>query len=329
MASTAASTLTPQLLIDYARTFDWTAPTVGVAGYSDEPALSFCQDIVQKIMAKANPWKWNSNKFTAFNTNPLQQDYPTSISQNSMGWLENCTQLDVNSTAAVPARPPVRCVHMLLPTFRTGITQNICWIPNNIGVYGSWPGVSTTYTDPLVANGGGTNNNPNAAILDDNSNIQQVTTYGTTGTVKPTWPAASAAAGVTTTDGTVVWTVQDPNGVAIRLDNVPSKGSQVWQLQAIYQAKPPVMSTLGTLFTPIPDDLNYLIKQGFLAYCYKKSDKAQFQIELAQWHEAIQEAMTGSDREDQEFGMYPTTPIQGGGSGCAGNHGYPGWSSRS
>ena len=122
--------------------------------------------------------------------------------------------------------------------------------------------------------------------------------------------------------------MQDPNGVALRVDAMATNQSLVWELRVLFQQKPPNITTLTQTITPIPDDLSYLVKQGFLAFCTKQTDRSKFPQEYAQWLEDIQSAMGSSDREYQEFGFYPAQPIQGGGgeSGNAGSWGsYPGW----
>lgn len=325
MANTTSSTLTPQLLIDYVRSvYDKSTATVGLAGYEDEPALSFSNDIVQKVMNPNNPWKWNSYNFTPFYTQPYQQDYPTSISQNTVGWLENATIININSVGSRPLpQPPIRCVARLLATSLTGIPGQICWIPNRNAILGTWPGAGSVYTNPLTSAGGGPASNPLTAISDTNGNIQVITTYGTTGSTQPSWPAANAAAGTVTNDGTAAWTVQDPNGVTLRLDALAVNGSPVWKVLPVYQQKPPLITTLSQTFDPIPDDLGYLLKQGFLAWCYKKGDPKMFQQEFLQWMADIKEAMGASDREPQEFGMYPSEGIAAR-RGCGG-YSYPGW----
>ncbi len=328
----ATSTLTAQQLIDYARLFSWCTPAIGVAGYNDQPALSFLQEVIQELMSESNPWKWNASKLAAFRTQPYQYDYPTNVSQNTMGWLQAAVAVDINATSTPKIIVPLTCVHSLLPTFIVARPQKLSWIPNAIAQTATWggggrtdPGANTVYKDPLTANGGGPGSNPIAAITDTNGNIQVVTTYGTTGATQPAWPAASSAAGVTTADGTVVWTVQDPNGVALRLDAAATFNSVVWEIRALYQNKPPVITGLTQVITPIPDDLSYLVKQGFLAFCYKQAKPELFAGEFQQWLLAIRRAMGSSDREYQEFGMYPASPIQGGyGDGMTGAHGYPG-----
>jgi len=324
--NTSSSTISPQTLIKYARTFDWCTPVVGEVGYTTEPALSFSNDIMQKIIAMNNPWKWNSYAIPVFYSQPYQQDYPTSISQDSLGWLESGTFIDINNTSTPKPQPQIQAVARLQPTFICGIPTQVCWIPNRNATLGTWPGNNITYTNPLQSAGGGPGNNPLTAILDPNGNIQVVTTYGVTlATGTPTWPAAVAAAGTTTSDGTVTWTVQDPNGVAFRLDRLATNNSNVWEFHLFYQQKAPLILTLGQTFAPIPDDLGYLLRQGFLTMCYKKADKNTFQTEFQQWLMSIQDALVESDREIQTFGISPLDPIQGGGAGTGGGYGYPGW----
>jgi len=319
------STWTPQRLVDYARTFPWTAPAIGVVGYSSEPAVSFTDDVVKKIMNKANPWKWNQIQAGPFYTQPYQQDYPTSISQNSMGWLQYCTMIDINNASQLPpVQPPVNGVQNLLPTSNCGYPSKICWIINSAAQTGVWPGPNVTYVNPLVSLGGGPGANPFTAITDTNGNIQVLTQYGTTGSSQPTWPAAGSSPGTITPDGSAAWTLQDPNGIAWRVDRLATYNSNVWQLLPIYQQKPPNILSLKQNIAPIPDDLNYLVKQGFLAYCYKQVDNDKFKEEYAQWLEDIQEALGASDREYQEFGISPQQSLVSGGP-TIGGYGYPGW----
>lgn len=330
----ATSTLTTQQLVDYARTVLPDQPMLGVAGYPRTFALTIANTVMRKILAENNPWKWNKVLVPVFYSQPYQQDYPTSISMNTLGWLQSGTFTDINNTTTPKPQPPIEVVQDLLPTFILGIPSKVCWVPNSTAITGTWPGANTLYQNPLNSAGGGPGNNPLTAITDLNGNIQVVTTYGTTGASQPSWPAASSAAGVTTTDGSVVWTVQDPNGIAFRIDKLATNGSNVWQFNLSYQAKPPAITTLTQTFAPIPDDLDYLIQQGFLIYCYRSADTAEirnkFSGEYAQWLEDVKIAMGSSDREKQEFGFYPDRPIQGGyGSGTGGYTyvGWPGWTS--
>src|SRR5579859_4717189 len=159
MPSTNCSTLNAQILIDYARTFPWTTPVVGLAGYNDQPAVSFLDEVVKKILAKTNPWKWNAAKFPVIQTQPYQQDYPTSISQNSVGWLQAAVIADINNTANPVPILPINTVNSLLPTMITGRPQKVSWVTNSVAQTAVWgrgrpgdPGPNVTYQDPLVLN---------------------------------------------------------------------------------------------------------------------------------------------------------------------------------
>jgi hypothetical protein len=341
MASTTSSTLTPQLLVDYARTFPWTKPVLGVAGYSSQPAVSFTDEVVKKILAKTNPWKWNAAPFPAIETQPYQQDYPTSISQNVMGWLQSAMIVDINNFSPPLTQLPITAVDRLLPTMVSGRPQKVAWIINSNAQTAVWgrgyqtdPGPNVVYMNPLVLQGGGPGTNPFTAITDSNGNILVVTSYGpgnvsgATGNTPPT-AAPNAPAGTNVQDGQVTWTVQDPNGVALRVDALATSQSLVWELRVLFQKKPPNITALNQPIAPIPDDLNYLCKQGFLAYCRSQSLNPElFPSAYAQWMEDIQIAMGASDREQSEFGFFPSNPIQGGGGDAGGNSGtwgYPGW----
>jgi hypothetical protein len=244
-----------------------------------------------------------------------------------MGWLQAGIIVDMNNTSQPIPKLPITVVQNLLPTFICSQPSKACWIPNAIAITGQWPGPNVTYTNPLTSQGGGPSNNPFTSITDPNGNIQVVTQYGVTGSSTPNWPGSGADPGTETADGTVIWTLMDPNGVAIRFDWLATNNSQVWELRAIYQKKPPNITSLQQTVAPIPDDLAYLVKQGFLAYCYKMVDLEKFRAEFAQWVLDVQSAMGSSDREYMEFGFYPAAPIQGGGgSGVGiGTWGYPGW----
>jgi hypothetical protein len=132
---------------------------MGIAGYTDQPALSYANDIINKILARSNPWKWNAAKVTPFLTQPYQQDYPTNICARDFGWLQTCVALDVNSTSTPRAILPMTCVQAMLPTFLTNRPSKLTWLYNSVCQTGSWPGPDTTYIDPLVANGGGPSSN--------------------------------------------------------------------------------------------------------------------------------------------------------------------------
>lgn len=306
------STIQVQDLIRYARTHPWTTPVLGQAGYTDEPALSFANEILEKVLSRPLNWQWNRATMPPIWTNPFQQDYPVGLLQTQLGWMESSVLTDINNTSTPKPRAPVRVVRDLLPSSFVGVPRAVAWIPISVAQTGVWPGASTVYVPPLASDGGGPSQNPLTLIKDTNGNYQKVTTYGTTGTVQPTWPAAASVAGTTTTDGTVVWTVQDPYSVCLRTDCLMTSGAIVLQIDCAYQMAPNSITTLSGTFAPIPDSLRYVILQGFIALCARNAGRNDANTFLIGWEQSIVEALQGGKREPQEFGFSPASSLQGG-----------------
>jgi hypothetical protein len=117
-------------------------------------------------------------------------------------------------------------------------------------------------------------------------------------------------AGATFTDGSVTWTVVDPNGVTFRLDAMATNSSTVYQIRVDYQQKMPSITGLAQTFAPIPDEFSWLIRKGFLTYLTKHAGKADFTQQFLEFQAAIKRAAGSSDREEQEFGFAPAEAIQ-------------------
>ena len=311
MANTSQSTIEVQYLVDFARTYPWTTETIGLAGYSASPAVEIANDIAQEIMSETVPWKWNSYNAPPFLTQPYQQDYPTSLSFNNVGWLESAIIIDINNNSLPTPQAPLKVVKNLQPSSVCDIPSALCFILNRNALTGVRQ-ASTLYTNPLVSAGGGPNSNPPCAITDPNGNILVITGYGTSGSTTPTWPAANAAAGTNVTDGGVTWAVVDPNGVCFRVNAKSTNGSTVYQINPTYQLKMPLITGVTSLFNPIPDELGWLLRKGFLAYLSKHAGQKDYMAQILEFRAAVKIASGASDKEEQEFGFAPSEPIQGG-----------------
>ncbi|MEK7499562.1 MAG: hypothetical protein AAB649_03075, partial [Patescibacteria group bacterium] len=74
-----ASTITLQSIANSARAYPELTPILGVGGFTQEPALSIGNDVMQKILAEGMNFKFNRANAAPFLTTTLQQDYITSI----------------------------------------------------------------------------------------------------------------------------------------------------------------------------------------------------------------------------------------------------------
>ena len=304
-----------------------------VSGSSLDPELTIANEVWARMFETTTMWKYNEMIVPSFYLNSFQQDYASSVT--TLATLQSGDVLDVNNTAQPKAQPQLEVVRNLprtasyaSMTYYGVIKFQVCALPNSQLYYGTWGAANTgnansghgnnpvahsVYTNP-VSVGGSMPNNPITQIKDTNGNLQQVTTYGTCGASQPAWPAANSAAGVTTSDGSVVWTVMDPLAAGFRILPAPSQAGVQWQFNLRGQAKPPVLfSNLDTLITPITDDWAYVFRLGCIAVSYRYSGdakiSAKYPAEIAMWEQTLLKARIASDKEPESFYLIPASGL--------------------
>jgi len=324
-----ASTITLQNIVNYLKTYADLKPVSDAGGFTEEPVLTMANDIMQRFLAQGMNWKFNRGNVPSFLTVPLQQDYVTSVTD--LGWLEQGWRIDINNSAVPKPIFGMEAVRDLAQTSYQANPFNLSWIPNSLAILGQWKAL-TSY--PCGYGAAFTNPSPIQQFLDANGNILYIdsnslglgiftpgigatgfvaptTPYGTSGAVQPVLPASSAA-GATVADGTVTWTVADPNGVAIRIVPIPASSGISWLLSPIYQKKPPILTSLQNIITPVPDEYGYLFRQGCLARAYQHAGSRTGLEAYSQWEETIMIALRSADREREDCSFYPTQGLTGG-----------------
>lgn len=330
-----ASTITIQQVANSIRAYPDLTPLLGTAGWTQEPALSIANDTMQQFLAQSLNWKFNRAIVPTFLTCALQQDYPTNVS--NLGWLEQGWRIDINNTLAggnSNGPKPVFALETVRDLAQTSYQANpfnASWIPNSLAVTGTWY-ASTEYqcgyqqaltpSTPIQSF-----YDANGNLLFLNSNALGLTLqspgftggaaipqpgFGLSGTVQPLLPANSAP-GTTVTDNQLTWTVANPNGYAIRLAPLPAVSGLTWLIFAVYQMKPPILTSLSNTIAPIPDEFGYLFRQGFLAMCYEHAGNRLAGESYEKWHEALMIALRSSDREREDAVLYPSESLMGGG----------------
>jgi hypothetical protein len=331
-----ASTVTVQDVLNFCRTFPDVHPVLGgTSGYTNLFALTVANDTMQFFLAQNFNWKFNRGLVPSFLTVGLQQDYVQNVTD--LGWLEQAWRVDINNSVnnGNTAPKPVfamETVRDLQQTSWQANPFNISWIPNTLAQMGKWqpntsylPGYGQAQVPitPLMqfidANGNILFINSNSLGLSINSPgftgtpLNTTPPYGVSGSVQPA-AAPNAAPGTTVVDGTVTWTVADPNGYAMRVSPLPAYSGLTWLIFPYYQRKAPKITSLSQTISPIPDDYAYLYRQGFLCQCFKHAGSPRFQQEYAQWQADIQTALRASDRERDETCFYPTSGLMSGNS---------------
>lgn len=333
---TPTSSITLQDIVKWLRVFPECVPVLGTSGYTQEPALTFANDVMQKILAQGMDWKWNQAMVSPFITNALQQDYVSAVT--NMSWLQRVDRVDINNStnSGNLAPKPMTNMEVVRDLQGTSVQSNpaqTCFIPNSQAYMGQWT------ANTVIPCGYGVASQPATPIqqfIDANQNILYINSsilglninspgytntpitlpanspYGTTGTTQPSLPPA-APPGSTILDGTVTWTVADPNGVAIRVNPLPSQAGLTWLLIPWYQMKAPKLTSLQQFISPIPDEYAYLFRAGMLAMCYDHVGSAKAQTQYAKWEEQIMTALKAGQREQDSQIFYPSEGIMGGG----------------
>lgn len=343
-----ASTITLQQVVKSTRAYAELMPQLPASAWTQEPALTIANDVMQRILAQGMDWKWNRGYVPPFLTVGLQQDYVTQVAD--MGWLESADRIDINNSTnnGNMAPKPIFSMESVRDIGRTsfqGYPFNCSYIPNSLAYLGQW------YPNTIIGCSYGVAQIPISPIqqfMDVNGNILFINSlvlglnintpgfsgapivlptpnpYGTTGPLQPSAPAKSAA-GVQVTDGTVTWTVADPNGYAIRVAPLPALSSLAWLVEPIYQRKPPQIISLQSTLAPIPDEYAYLFRQGFKTMCYEHAGSKLFGSSFQQWEENLVVAVRAADREREDAVMYPSEGLMSGGPARNGMPVGPGW----
>ena len=351
----SSSSISLQAICDDAMSNAELAPCLATGGWSDQPALRVGNTVMTSMLLggpNGQPfnWKWNRANATPFPTISWQQDYLTN--NVNLGWIESCWANEFTISSQPKPKIPMEAVKDLQPSYnQTGRPFQICWLPNNLLMTGTWgatelstitgqtnPGPGVVYTNPLL--GPNQPANPITQITDPNGNLWIVTTYGTCGATEPVWPnpvsfptfSSPSTSATTVTDGTTVWTAVDPNGQGFRLNPIPPQTGQTWTINPIYQMRINQFASLQQTLAPIPDDYADYFREGFFTQLYRRSPdpkvRAKFKDEWALWLRSMDMSVRQANREEDAFGFYPSSAgvMETGGSGYAGPawpYGYP------
>lgn len=323
------STITLQTVYDEIITRGDIEPCLNVGGYSLQPFLTVCTDVINEMFAQQFPYKHNEFNVPQFYLNQLQQDYsiPGLVTLSS---LERGICIDINSSTIPKAwayvqtgRAQTAATAATNQAFFRNIQYYASWIPNNLAYFGTWgaantgnstwgnnPQANQVITNPLSANTSGPNN-PVLQIQDANGNFLVLTGYGTLGSTAPVAPADSAAGTIATpgSGDTTQWTVVDPDGQAIRINPPPGPGTNVWQINLVGQMIAPRFTTMSQTLYPLPDEFEPNFRAGVIAYLYQYSPDAKVRqkaaTEMQNWAKNL---MLYRKRQDKELDLFYLVP---------------------
>ena len=303
------STVTVITCFDIAAGMGIPDPRNSPSGFGNQLALNYANNVMTDIVAERFNWKWNRAAAPPFYTNSFQQDYPQ-IGLTNIGWLEDADRIDINNTTT-PKPTRQLNVRRQLSTAATNwapVTE-ICWMYNRQLNFGTWPGAGVVFS-PLV--GSIVKQNPLLNMIDAHGNRLIVTSFGTTGSTAPLL-TANAAEGTTVTDGSVIWTVVDPDSQGFRISPLPGAAGPVLKIVVYYQMAAPPIKALGATIDPIPDDYARFFQQGIQTYCLEGSpnpgDQKRGEGMRRSWNANMVDCRKQGDRESNIYSLLPASSV--------------------
>lgn len=320
------STLTLQSVVNLAATHLELVPLAGVGGYTNEPALSLCNDTLQTLLAQPLDWFFNRAEMPMFVTAPNKQDYlhagatifTFSASPQGIG-------IDLASNNALTISGSTVTIKTLEQY--NGSVNDVCYIR----------GTGSNYDSTLTQNGVTSAFGGNTYTI---TNINGLTLTATlTGTASGTsgapgindfgWASDCTMWGINTntavfpTRHVYVRRMLQPTSVIqfpikdiaviqdlgtgvlkIRTNPVPGSG-QCWGVNLVYQKKAPLLSSLSSTWAPFPDEYSYVYRQGFLAAGYRYINSPRADAEEQKLALKIKMALAADEREVPDVSLYP------------------------
>ena len=319
------STITLQNIVNLAIIHIDGMPMSGVGGYSNEPALSLCNDVLSDVLFSGIDWTWNRVEMPFLVTAVNKQDYQFGgACAFTLGSTSTGVGIGLASNSAITESGTTVTVTTLEP-HRFSVGDTVYMAGNTVAAYNStftddgnsstWSGGWTILTVPSTTTFTFTHATSGLAA----SGAPGITDYG--------WLASASMVQMSSTSSpryskTIeakkqldVWSrVANPEKVCVLKDNgdgtlkirfwqVP--GSTIWGVYLVYQAKPPLKVALTDTWSPIPDHYSALTRQGFLYRAYRFLDSTKANGEYQKFQQELARANGAADREQTDIHVCP------------------------
>lgn len=329
-------TITLQNIVNLASTFIELLPITGIGGFTNEPALSICNDVLAELLAAPYDWKWNRAEMPLFVTSTYKQDYlfagacAFTLGSTAQGWA-----IDLTTNSGLTQAGGVVTVKTLeTHQFAVGDVVYLtgCTLANgNPSAYNAvltqtssssvWSAgrtitgvTATTFTFAGVtaetsgaagiSDFGWLCNGTQVAMLDTSPlrEIRQIETV-----FELTLTSRSA---VTAPEKVCVLQDLGTGVLKLRLREVPAQTP--WGLNLVYQKRAPLKTDLTKLWDPIPDNFSYVYRQGFLSHAYRAVNSSRAEKEDLKFQRQIAKALSQGDNEADDIHVYPEAGLMTG-----------------
>jgi len=328
------TTLTLQSVVNFATIHAELLPLSNVGGFSNEPALSLCNDALQEITAQPNAWKHNRAEMPIFVTTTYRQDYnfggatAFTLEEGGAGIALATAGIPgvvrTGTTVVVTTLEPHnmtvgRTVYMFGntdPQFNSTYTQG----PTSSGFSGGWVITAITansFTFTHLVSGSATSGAPgitNYAWLESGT-MREI---NTTAPIPKVWQLEGVndlhPTSISSRPAKVAVLADNGDGtLKLRMQYAP--GGTFYAVALVYQMQPPLKVALSDTWTPFPDRYGFVIRQAFLARAYRYMNSAKADGEYQKSQLMIAKATGADDAEQSDQRIYPEQSLMERGDG--------------
>lgn len=323
------SNINLQSVVNFASTHVDLMPLAGVGGYTNEPALSICNDTISSLLIFPYDWKFNRVEMPMLVTTPNKQDVQfggaTAFTLGSGG---SGVGIALSSDNAITESGNTVTVNTL-EVHRFQVGQTVFMAGNDNSAYNSIltdDGTKTAWT-----NGWTLTAIPTPTSFQFTHTSSGLPTSGAPGILDFGWLTGGSLVEMNSTSSPQhvvpieavkdlpVWgRVAQPEKVCVLKDNgdgtlkirfygVP--GNVLWGVNLVYQAKAPVKTALTDDWSPFPDEYSFVFRQALLYRMYRYINDPKQTVEFQKLDQDIQRALAGGDREQTDVHIAPAEPL--------------------
>lgn len=328
------STRTIQQTVNFASTHVELLPLVGVGGYSNEPAISIANDVLAEILSPPYNWKWNRKTMNLFVPQQNLQDLTfggavafTLASASQLGGVG--IALKTASGITTTGFPGTVTVNTNEPhnfavgdtVYLTGVADSVYNSTENITTStSSWSGgyvitaVPTTKSFTFASISGQTLTS-GAPGISDFGWAEFATMVNEQEDSSPRWVRYLMSARELEPCSHIAIpskiSLFDNQDTTLKVRLWELAGAAPWGITTVYQAKAPLLTSLSSTWSPIPDEYAWLTNEIFVAKAYqylgKYNQEQVDQIVAA----ACLKAMGRDDAEGSAEYVVPESPLMG------------------
>ena len=333
------TTVTLQSVVNFAATHADLVPLANVGGYTQEPAISICNDALSDLLTSDNDWKFNQVDMPMMVTALNKQDYlfagasafTTQTGGLAQGSASTGAAIALASNNGITVGGGMVTVSTLEPhRMKVGDTA---FLDGVVMTTGNAAAYNATYFDNGTESGW-TGGFPITAITATSFSFASVAGQnnsdvgGAPGIIDFGWLASATMVELNNTsspqnsvDLEAVKTLQPWSKVAnpekvcvyadlgtgvlkLRLWYVP--GSTIWGIKPVYQAKAPLKTDLSQNWAPFPDNMSAIYRQAVIYRMYRYLNSPRTEVEYQKLQQEIAKFQGADDAEDSDVHMVPS-----------------------